>query len=475
MINFKQQLNYLIELGINESDSDEEKLKKRIFVIIPMTVGVIGTLWGSTLMALGHYLSGSIPLTYTVIAVICLLHYFKTKTVTILQYSQLISLMLLPFLTMWSMGGYASGAYMMIWAFFSPMAAIVYANKKTPFWFISFIILVSVSSLTDSYFATHSFILPQIAIDIFTYMNIVAGFSLIYLVMRRHIAEKDALAEEKQLKHLELLQKSEELRILNANLQTLIDQEVEKNRQKDSMLQQQARHAAMGEMIGNIAHQWRQPLGVIASITTNFMTQIELELDIPSTILMEKYKEINTNVNYLSKTIDDFRNFLKDSQAKTTFDIASVVTNALNLSKPDYDSNYIQIDMHATNEMHYYGASSMLLQVILNLLSNAKDALIQNEIEDKKVRISLEETSDLFIIKVKDNGGGVSDELKEKIFDPYFTTKHQSKGTGLGLYMSSQIIMNHFHGHLNLINVEDEDGMGACFVIEFPKSEETTA
>lgn len=472
MLNIKKRVNDLIELGINDTDSDEEKLKKRIFVIIPITVGIVGTAWGSILMVLGHYLSGSIPYAYTTIAIIGLAHYFTTKTVGVLQYTQLITLLLLPFLTMWSLGGWAYGAFMGLWAFFSPMAAVVYANKKTSFWFIAFLVLVILSSLLDQYFETHAFLLPHLAIDIFTFCNIAFSFSLIYIVMKKHIAEKDALAQEKQLKHLELLQKSEELRILNATLQTLIDEEVEKNRQKDSMLQQQARHAAMGEMIGNIAHQWRQPLGVIASITTNFITQIELELDVPSATLIEKYKEINTNVNYLSKTIDDFRNFLKDSQDKTTFDIASVLLNALNLSKPNYDSNYIKITMQTGENMYHYGPSSMLLQVILNLLSNAKDALIQNEIKNKKVRITLEETSDTFTIKVKDNGGGVSDEIKEKIFDPYFTTKHQSKGTGLGLYMSSQIIINHFHGHFNLINVEDEDGVGACFVITFPKSEQ---
>jgi signal transduction histidine kinase len=264
------------------------------------------------------------------------------------------------------------------------------------------------------------------------------------------------------------------LRELNAKLKTIVDEEVEKNRQKDTMLQQQARHAAMGEMIGNIAHQWRQPLGVIASITNNFITQIDLELDIKHDVLAEKLKDINTNVNYLSKTIDDFRNFLKDSQTKTTFNIASILTDSTNLAKPNYDSNYISLTTDIDLDAEYHGASSMLSQVILNLLSNAKDALIQNDIKDKKAHLSLEETEDRFIIKLKDNAGGVNDEIKDKIFDPYFTTKHQSQGTGLGLYMSSQIILNHFHGQFNVVNVEDANGLGACFIIQFPKVIPTT-
>jgi C4-dicarboxylate-specific signal transduction histidine kinase len=113
----------------------------------------------------------------------------------------------------------------------------------------------------------------------------------------------------------------------------------------------------------------------------------------------------------------------------------------------------------------------MLSQVVLNLLSNAKDALVQNEIKYKKVHLSLEEAEGMLIIKLKDNAGGVSHEIKDKIFDPYFTTKHQSQGTGLGLYMSSQIILNHFHGLLNVVNVEDTDGIGACFFMQFPKGQ----
>jgi signal transduction histidine kinase len=230
----------------------------------------------------------------------------------------------------------------------------------------------------------------------------------------------------------------------------------------------------MGEMIGNIAHQWRQPLGVIASITNNFIIQIDLELDIKHDVLAEKLKDINTNVSYLSKTIDDFRNFLKDSQAKTTFNIASILTDSINLAKPNYDNNYISLTTDIDLDAEYHGASSMLSQVILNLLSNAKDALIQNDIKDKKAHLSLEETEDRFIIKLKDNAGGVNDEIKDKIFDPYFTTKHQSQGTGLGLYMSSQIILNHFHGQFNVVNVEDANGLGACFTIQFPKVIPTT-
>lgn len=113
----------------------------------------------------------------------------------------------------------------------------------------------------------------------------------------------------------------------------------------------------------------------------------------------------------------------------------------------------------------------MLSQVILNLLSNSKDALVQNHIAEKHVIISLSLNENNIRIEVKDNGGGIKEEIQEKIFDPYFTTKHQFQGTGLGLYMSNQIVQNHFNGQITVHNITTEFGMGACFVIEFPSIE----
>ncbi len=144
--------------------------------------------------------------------------------------------------------------------------------------------------------------------------------------------------------------------------------------------------------------------------------------------------------------------------------------DSINIVKASYDNSYITIHTDFDTEINTLGIKNILSQVILNILSNAQDALIQNKIKNKKVTFSLRQSKELITITVKDNGGGIRNEIIDKIFDPYFTTKHQSQGTGLGLYMSSQIIQKHFQGHLSVFNVEDSDGLGACFVLEFLKN-----
>lgn len=242
-------------------------------------------------------------------------------------------------------------------------------------------------------------------------------------------------------------------------------------RSKELLLQQQSRLAALGEMIGNIAHQWRQPLGSISVIAGSIIVEKELGIQSNDDTLVTQMKNINDQVQYLSRTIDDFRNFFKDDQSKTLFDVSDVLNDAINISKASYENFYITVTRDYSSGIIYFGGKSMLLQIVLNLLSNAKDALVQSGMENKQVILSLRESDGVITIKVKDNGGGIPDEIKDKLFDPYFTTKHQSQGTGLGLYMSAQILQNHFNGHLRVLNVVDENGIGACFVVEFPETQ----
>jgi len=236
---------------------------------------------------------------------------------------------------------------------------------------------------------------------------------------------------------------------------------------KDLLLQQQSRLAALGEMIGNIAHQWRQPLGAISAIAGSIIVSKELEIELDPDTIVIQMNHIDDQVQYLSKTIDDFRNYLKNDHEKTIFNISDMLNDSINIAKAGNESNSILISTDFDRNITCHGLKNILAQVILNLLSNARDALIQNEIENKKITLSLQKSENIIVIKVKDNGGGVPDEIKNKIFDPYFTTKHQSQGTGLGLFMSSQIIQKNFSGHLSVSNVQDLDGMGACFTVEF--------
>ncbi|MCK9337177.1 MAG: PAS domain S-box protein [Arcobacteraceae bacterium] len=242
----------------------------------------------------------------------------------------------------------------------------------------------------------------------------------------------------------------------------------EQLRQRDILLQQQTRLAAIGEMMANIAHQWRQPLSAITSSISGLKLKQEFSL-LEEKDIIDANDQIIKNAEFLSKTIDNFRNFFKKDQLKRKFFIATSIDETITIVQASYDNNFIKINKDLDSNIYYFGSDNLLSQVVLNLLSNAKDALVHNQIEDKIVSILLFEENDNIKICIQDNGGGVSDGIKDKIFDPYFTTKHQFQGTGLGLYMSSQIIQNHFHGQITLQNKITPNGIGACFTVEFPK------
>ena len=242
-----------------------------------------------------------------------------------------------------------------------------------------------------------------------------------------------------------------------------IEIEVNKNLQKDKMIYQQAKMAAMGEMIGNIAHQWRQPLNAL-----NINIEM-LEYDYQDGLLNEEsiVKFINKNtktIHYLSKTIDDFRNFYKSDKIKSNFSLKNCIEEVLNITSSLLETNYIILTVTGSDVL-IYGCQNELKQVFINLINNAKDALIfsmdNGKIKNGKINIEIRKTKGNLLIIISDNGGGVPEDIKDKIFNPYFTTKFQSQGTGLGLYMSKMIIENNMKGKLRLENSE----IGAKFII----------
>ncbi len=266
----------------------------------------------------------------------------------------------------------------------------------------------------------------------------------------------------------EVAKKTKELNDLNLSLKEKVAIEVEKNRKQDAMLQQQSRLAAMGEMMGNIAHQWRQPLSAITTAISSLKLKEEFGI-LESNDIKDANDYILNQAEFLSKTIENFRNFFRKDQPKKKFALSEAINNTLGIIKAAYDNNFIILDTDLDDSLYYIGSENLLSQVLLNILSNAKDALVSNNIEDKHVCITLmKKDENTCKITIKDNAGGVKDDIKDRIFDPYFTTKHPSQGTGLGLYMSSQILHNHFNGTVKAVNVTDNFGTGACFIVEFP-------
>jgi PAS domain S-box-containing protein len=284
-------------------------------------------------------------------------------------------------------------------------------------------------------------------------------------------ADISAIKEYEKSLEQEVKSKTKELNELNLNLENRIIDEVEKNRQKDILLQQQTRLAAIGEMMGNIAHQWRQPLSAITAAISGLKLKEEFNVLEPKDIV-EANDSIMKSAEFLSKTIENFRNFFTKNNSQKTFLVVASIQDTLDIIKASYESHFIKVNLNLDENISYFGSENLLSQVLLNVLSNAKDALLQNNIENKIVSISLMQEEKNIRITIKDNAGGIPSNILDKIFDPYFTTKHQSQGTGLGLYMSSQIIQTHFKGMLTVSNVEDVDGKGAIFIIDIPKINE---
>jgi PAS domain S-box-containing protein len=240
------------------------------------------------------------------------------------------------------------------------------------------------------------------------------------------------------------------IKTLNENLENRVKEETAKNMAQERLLIQQSRLAAMGEMIGNIAHQWRQPINALALLLANIKDAYEYhELD--KEYLDKEVGKGQQMIQKMSSTIDDFRNFFKPNKAKQSFRASDGVEEAIKLVNESFKNNNIEIARDKSTEFCVVsGYPNEFAQVVLNALSNAKDAIIEKKAHGK-VHVRFEQGTDTVTISIRDNGGGIPEEILPKVFDPYFTTKE--KGTGIGLYMS-KMIMDHMDGGIAIRNVD---------------------
>lgn len=248
-----------------------------------------------------------------------------------------------------------------------------------------------------------------------------------------------------------------------------IKEHLEDKVKQQDILAQQAKLASMGEMIANIAHQWRQPLSSISSNATSMLVQQEVNV-LDNESIKKGLTGINIKAQYLSSTIDDFRNFLSQDTIPSNFYIKDTINKVLSIIgvTANQEINIItQIQNAKINSFE-----NELIQVLINILNNSKDALegIKN---DKCIFITTVSSQNNLVIKIKDNAGGINKKIISKIFEPYFTTKHQFQGTGIGLYMSEQMITKHMKGTIEVSNTKfiykDKKYLGAEFIIKLKK------
>jgi len=231
---------------------------------------------------------------------------------------------------------------------------------------------------------------------------------------------------------------------------------------KEKLLQQQAKMAAMGEMIGNIAHQWRQPLNALSALNVGLGLKYKMGKLTDEEMLTFKIKS-NEIIQNMSSTIEDFKNFFQPNKVKDTFTVNEAIRSTIRFVSDSYLSHNIKIVFNEDQKIVLNSFKNELVQVLLNIFNNSKDAIVENSISSPVVKISITEQRSSVKIEIQDNAGGVNEEILERIFEPYFTTKFQSHGTGIGLYMSKMIIEKSMQG--SLISKNKEDGLLTIIII----------
>ncbi len=257
-----------------------------------------------------------------------------------------------------------------------------------------------------------------------------------------------------------ILNKTDELEMLNKTLENRVAQEVQKRAEQERLLIEKSKFIALGEMISNIAHQWRQPLSQLSAIIMNIKFRYTLgKLD--DETMIEKSKEAEKLLDYMSETIEDFRNFFKPEKEKKEFALKESIDNVLGIIGKTIKNQNIELKLNIDEEIIVFGYKNELEQVLLNILSNAKDVLLKNRRKNPHINITAKKEKSRFRICIDDNGGGISIKPIEKIFEPYVSTKGDANGTGIGLYMSKIIIEKNMGGKLKAHN----NKFGAKFTI----------
>lgn len=338
------------------------------------------------------------------------------------------------------------------------------------------LIIAGFTALQDGYRPARFYVLGWVMFllgCIFFSLNkfaIIGGFELMSRAMQigsaiEMILLSWALGDRIKSIRDEYLVKSNEL---NKTLQQQVKVSLLKERQKDKVIIQQSRLAALGEMIEQIAHQWRQPLNTLALINQNLYFKYKLE-SFNEEEFDKAHDQINENLQYMSQTIDDFRGFYKKDPQKESYNIEDVIHSSVSISESMIKYAKINILINSKADCIVTNIRNELMQVIMNLIKNAHDALIENKTENRQISFDVFQKENKVYLCIEDNAGGISEEIIEKIFNPYFTTKAKETGTGLGLYMSKSIIQEHMKGTIEVENAKE----GARFTIILPQAEET--
>jgi signal transduction histidine kinase len=277
------------------------------------------------------------------------------------------------------------------------------------------------------------------------------------------ISRQTIVTDISELKRVEdqLRQKKQQLEELNRTLEMRVREEVEKNRQKDILMIQQNRQAALGEALDHIAHQWKQPLNALSLITGSMQEGLSAGV-LTDECLQDNTKTILGLVDHMAQTINVFRDFYRPDKECTEFIIKEAIDRTLSFITPALRFDAIEIDFDGDPQLSAIGYPKEYAQVLLNILSNAREAFKERKVEKPRIRIAAAAENGKAIVTVTDNAGGIPAASIDRIFNLYFTTRESSGGTGIGLYLSKNIVEKNMGGKLNVKNTE----CGAQFRIE---------
>ena len=269
---------------------------------------------------------------------------------------------------------------------------------------------------------------------------------------------------------LKVEEKTKELVLINSQLEQRIKNAVDENLKKDRIMSQQSKMAAIGEMMENIAHQWRQPLSLITTGSSGLKIKKELGV-LEDKFMIDTLDSIIQSATNLSTTIDEFRDFFRPTREKTEFSLFECCNKTLDLLNSKLKNKKIRV-IKNIEAIDINAFESELIQVIMSILNNSRDAFDENSEQKRLIFIDVSKDENNILIKIKDNASGVSQDILEKIYEPYFTTKHRSQGTGIGLYMSEEIITKHMNGRIESNNkkyiYDDIEYKGLETVITLP-------
>lgn len=326
---------------------------------------------------------------------------------------------------------------------------------------------ITEKQINDKLFQTSTFMLIFLIGLIFFFV------SMVLFIIIKHFENLNHYLEEN------ISLKTKELRALNDSLELRIKKEVENSRKKDNIMFQQARLASLGEMLQNIAHQWRQPLGSLMMIIQSFESKFFAK-KLTEEFVTTRVADAQMLSQNMSDTLEDFRTFFNPNKSKKEFSLKEVIQKSIELSKYQLEREEITLNFFLKEDLRVFGFKNELIHVLLNLIGNSKDVLAsKTELPQRIIHIIAKENEQAIYINVIDNGGGIKSDIIPKVFDPYFTTKHKSVGTGIGLFMSKQMVEKHMDGKITCKNIRHKlntTKLWSCamFTITIPKNYHST-